>query len=33
MYIQSEIVRVSASSDKCTCSNGMVILSTETKVE
>ncbi|CAM4524758.1 Lipoprotein [Corallococcus exiguus] len=26
MYIQSEIVRVSASSDKCTCSNGMSVI-------
>ena len=25
MYIQSEIVRVAAATDKCTCSNGMVI--------
>jgi hypothetical protein len=28
MYIQSEIVRVSASSDKCTCSNGMGVFTT-----
>ena len=33
MYIQSEIVRVSASSDKCTCSNGMVIASTTVSAE
>ncbi|QAT88758.1 hypothetical protein EJ065_7233 [Corallococcus coralloides] len=33
MYIQSEIVRVSASSDKCTCSNGMVIAATTTAAE
>jgi hypothetical protein len=31
MYIQSEIVRVSATTDKCTCSNGMgtVIIAAE----
>ncbi|CAM4064970.1 Lipoprotein [Corallococcus soli] len=27
MYTQAQIVRVAASSDKCTCSNGMVVLS------
>ncbi|QAT88757.1 hypothetical protein EJ065_7232 [Corallococcus coralloides] len=26
MYIQSEIVRVSAATDKCTCSNGMGVI-------
>lgn len=30
MYIKSQIARVAAASDKCTCSNGMVILASTT---
>lgn len=26
MYIQSQIVRVAAASDKCTCSGGMTVI-------
>ena len=33
MYTKSQIVRIAAASDKCTCSSGMVILTNTTAAQ
>lgn len=33
MYTQAQIVRVAASSDKCTCSGGMTVFTSTTVAE